>query len=423
MTLAVGAREHLGRAGERAYRRGDVPAAVNLLGRATGLLATDDPTRLELLCDLGVATWSGGDVDGAETLLVRAVDETHRGGLDPLEWRARLELANLRLFKDPQDGIERFLEVVDRAVVVFEEAGDDRALAAAWLLSAYVHGGIRCRYEESEAAATRALAHYRRAGWPPTACLGDLAIALYRGPTPVAEAIARCEELLEDAGPGGEADVVAHLAGLEAMLGNFGRARELLTRSDELYSQLGWVSEAATTLAPVAADVAILSEDYEAAAEALTSSCELLEELGDHVHIATQAADLGAALCASGRLDEAEHILCRGQEAAAAQDVDAQLAWRLGCTRLLLARGRIDDAESLAREAIELGGIVDRIGGGDAFAAGVLHGVLTGMADDDALAFGQAAGCLKHYIRGDANLASVADVMAMVNGERLDVRR
>ena len=72
---------------------------------------------------------------------------------------------------------------------------------------------------------------------------------------------------------------------------------------------------------------------------------------------------------------------------------------------------------------VELGGIVDRIGGGDAFAAGVLHGVLTGMDDAASLAFGLAAACLKHYVPGDFNLVGVDDVMAMVNGERLDVRR
>ena len=72
---------------------------------------------------------------------------------------------------------------------------------------------------------------------------------------------------------------------------------------------------------------------------------------------------------------------------------------------------------------IELGGIVDRIGGGDAFAAGVLHGLLSGMDDAASLAFGHAAGCLKHYVPGDFNLVGVEDVMALVQGERLDVRR
>jgi len=72
---------------------------------------------------------------------------------------------------------------------------------------------------------------------------------------------------------------------------------------------------------------------------------------------------------------------------------------------------------------IELGNIVDRIGTGDAFAAGVLHGMLSGMSDTESLAFGQAAGALKHYFPGDALNVDVDAVQAVVNGERLDVRR
>lgn len=68
-------------------------------------------------------------------------------------------------------------------------------------------------------------------------------------------------------------------------------------------------------------------------------------------------------------------------------------------------------------------GIVDRIGGGDAFAAGVLHGVLTGMDDARALAFGLAAARLKHSIPGDFNLVGADEVAALVDSGRLDVRR
>ena len=63
------------------------------------------------------------------------------------------------------------------------------------------------------------------------------------------------------------------------------------------------------------------------------------------------------------------------------------------------------------------------IGGCDAFAAGVLHDVLRGTDDADNLAFGLASGVLKHYIPRDACTLRSAEVMALVNGERLDVRR
>ena len=66
--------------------------------------------------------------------------------------------------------------------------------------------------------------------------------------------------------------------------------------------------------------------------------------------------------------------------------------------------------------------IVDRIGTGDAFAAGVLHGLLNAWTDERALAFGLAAAAVKHSIAGDFNLASEAQVEAACDGA-LDVRR
>lgn len=68
-------------------------------------------------------------------------------------------------------------------------------------------------------------------------------------------------------------------------------------------------------------------------------------------------------------------------------------------------------------------GIVDRIGGGDAFAAGVLHGLATGAADQSLLEFALAAAVLKHYIPGDANLASEEDVRFFIANPNADVRR
>jgi 2-dehydro-3-deoxygluconokinase len=73
--------------------------------------------------------------------------------------------------------------------------------------------------------------------------------------------------------------------------------------------------------------------------------------------------------------------------------------------------------------ALAVTGIVDRIGAGDAFAAGILHGALAGLDEDAALRFAQAAAVLKHSIPGDFNLVDVADVEAQARGEAVDVRR
>ncbi|MEO8002805.1 MAG: sugar kinase [Arenimonas sp.] len=81
------------------------------------------------------------------------------------------------------------------------------------------------------------------------------------------------------------------------------------------------------------------------------------------------------------------------------------------------------DGRNHQAPAIELTSIVDRIGAGDAFAAGVLHGLISNMDDKQALCFGLAAAALKHSIPGDFNLLGVADVAACVAQERFDVRR
>jgi len=71
----------------------------------------------------------------------------------------------------------------------------------------------------------------------------------------------------------------------------------------------------------------------------------------------------------------------------------------------------------------EVGPIVDRIGTGDAFAAGVLHGVLAGVDDGAGLEFGLAAACLKHSVPGDFNPLGEADIRAYAAGEGFGVRR
>ncbi|KQW93608.1 2-keto-3-deoxygluconate kinase [Massilia sp. Root418] len=91
-------------------------------------------------------------------------------------------------------------------------------------------------------------------------------------------------------------------------------------------------------------------------------------------------------------------------------------------TRHTLAATLHTRAAAFAAPAVELDGIVDRIGTGDAFAAGVLHGLHSGWAHADTLQFGLAAAGLKHGIAGDFNLASAAQVQAAMTGV-LDVRR
>ncbi len=60
--------------------------------------------------------------------------------------------------------------------------------------------------------------------------------------------------------------------------------------------------------------------------------------------------------------------------------------------------------------------IVDRVGGGDAFCAGLIHCLANGRPMQWALEFAVAASALKHTIPGDVNLVSVGDVESLMNG-------
>ncbi|MEP9358379.1 sugar kinase [Sphingomonas sp. KR3-1] len=90
------------------------------------------------------------------------------------------------------------------------------------------------------------------------------------------------------------------------------------------------------------------------------------------------------------------------------------------CHRLA---ARIDTpATGFQTPEIVMPGIVDRIGGGDAFAAGVLHGLLEGEAPERAAALGLALACLKHSVPGDMALFTRADVEGF-SGAGTDVKR
>ncbi len=60
--------------------------------------------------------------------------------------------------------------------------------------------------------------------------------------------------------------------------------------------------------------------------------------------------------------------------------------------------------------------IVDRVGGGDSFGAGLIYSMLNGAYAQDAIEFAVASSCLKHSIEGDYNMVSVGEVKALANG-------
>jgi len=75
-----------------------------------------------------------------------------------------------------------------------------------------------------------------------------------------------------------------------------------------------------------------------------------------------------------------------------------------------------DGKEFYQSKRYEINPIIDRIGGGDSFSGGLIHGLLTKPTQGEALEFAVAASALKHTINGDFNLVSVAEVEALAGG-------
>jgi 2-dehydro-3-deoxygluconokinase len=78
-----------------------------------------------------------------------------------------------------------------------------------------------------------------------------------------------------------------------------------------------------------------------------------------------------------------------------------------------------DGTRTLRSKQYDLTHIVDRVGAGDAFMAGLIYGSMKGLSDQDTLEFGVAAGALKHSVEEDVNLVTAKEVEALVRDENV----
>jgi len=407
--LAGEAGRRLGAAGTRALRRGDVHAAGNLLERATSLLAVDHALRGELLCELGLVRVAAQDSDGAMTVLTEAIAGATEAGDARIEWRARIELEYIRLRRETQRTADDLLNATAEGIPVFERVSDRRALGRAWLLAGFVHGGHRGDHRTWQQSAERALEHYKAVGWPTSTCVGEIAAALYWGPTPVEDAVLRCESLLldETLDLPGAAYLRAFLGGLLAQRQEFDRARERVQSAGTTLEDLGLRAATDTYCTPVLGEIELLAGNASLSAQVLRDLCDRLDEAKDFSHLASRASDLAEALAEQGLFDEADDWTRVAEARAATDDVKAQMMWRPIRARVHAHRGQFAIAEALAREAVALAEATDDLNRraktqrdfGD-----VLR--LAGNARDATSAFGRAL----EFYEQKGNLAGAARV-------------
>jgi len=358
--LAEDGGRRLDDAGIRALRRGDMPATANLLARAVALLPSEDERRNELMCELGIARYAAGDSETATASFDEAAAHAEALGQRRVELRARIEAAWVRLLAEPDGAAVELLALAHDSVPKFEVLEDHRSLARAWLLIGYVRGGLHGNHTAWEEAEERALDYYRRTAFPLAMCFGQLAAAIYWGPTPVSVGIERCVQLLADDAIGfsGRAAVIPYLGGLQAQVGRFSDARGLVAEAERTYEELG-APTSAIHCGTVKADVELLAGDLVAAERTLREQCEYLEREHDRTHLAVRAAKLAEALYRQRRLDEAGEWAGVSRANAASDDQSAQLILGSVEAKLLARRGAVAEARRLAEATVRLADSTD----------------------------------------------------------------
>jgi class 3 adenylate cyclase/tetratricopeptide (TPR) repeat protein len=356
LDLAKRAAARLGAAGARALSRGDVPAAVNLLGRATVLLRDDDGSRLAIAPDLAAALMEAGELARAQGVLARAEKDASELGEDRIAAHSRLLGLHLQLLTEAEEKTTEIRAETERMIPMLEAYGDELGLARSWYLLAQSHW-TSLRAQDTAAALEHAFEHAVRSGdrREQNRCLRFLLTTIIHGPTRVEEGLTRCDEIL-DAASGDrtvESAALRTRARLVAMLGRFDEARHLMARGRAILTELGLtVYDAAS--AEGAASIELLADASDVAEQLLVQACSKLEEIGDLGYLPTLRAYLAEAAFRQRRYEEAERSATLSEETAAPDDLGSHVVARSVLARLLARRGKLDAAERLAREAVAL---------------------------------------------------------------------
>jgi class 3 adenylate cyclase/tetratricopeptide (TPR) repeat protein len=347
----------LASAGRRAFAKGDMHAASNLLGRAVALLQSEDADRVEMLPTLGETLIGVGDFASARPVLREARVLADRLGKPRIKAASQLIEMMLRLHGGGKHHVdEEILPGAPELIPLLEREGAHSELATAWRVVANVHG-MAGRYRLASEAAERSMNHARTAGNETLVAKVAyiLADAALLGSTHVREAITQCEQLIAEGLTNREVEcrVKRRLAQLRAMNGELETARVLYRQSRALLRDLGQRITAASSGIDVAL-VELLGGDLALAEREIRSDLDFLTKAGSSYYLSTMTALLSRLVREQGRDDEALELSKTAESAADEDDFDSQALWRATRAPIIARAGDLEGAETLARQAVEL---------------------------------------------------------------------
>jgi class 3 adenylate cyclase/tetratricopeptide (TPR) repeat protein len=355
--LARRAAVPLASAGRRAFARGDMPAAVNLLSRAVSLYRGDDDARLELLPDLAFALLETGDFATLHEVVAETRDAAETSGDPRLLARALILEFWMRVSTDPEGWAKEGHREATHAISLFEQEGDERWLAKGWSLLGLVHV-YTCKFAAADEAWEKAVAYAHVAGneREELEYLSWVPFVVWGGPMPVEQGVFRCQEILQRAAGDRKAmsTTLFTLAKLEAMRGRFDDARRLIDRARATLEEVALPVWMAGPLTQMTGWVELLAGDASSAEQHLRWGIKTLTEIGEVSWLSTVAAILAEALDAQGRSGEAEEFIRMSSETAGSEDVYSQALLRSVHAKALARRGAIDAATQLGHESVSL---------------------------------------------------------------------
>ena len=154
----------------------------------------------------------------------------------------------------------------------------------------------------------------------------------------------------------------------------------------------------------------------------LTSYCDIIlgneEDADKHFGIKPEAIDVnknGENVKAESFLSVCEQMLNKFPRA---KKVITTLRGSISASHNVWSGILFDGKNMFKSKEYQITHIVDRVGGGDSFMAGLIYGLIHFPKDNQmALEYAVAASCLKHTIKGDANLVTIAEVKKLMSGD------